>query len=49
MKFNEYKKSKKKAYDLAFIFHASYERSGDDLNTIKKRAKKAREYYKKLK
>jgi hypothetical protein len=43
MKYKSFIKSKKNAYDLAIIFHASYERSGDNYSMIKKRAKKADE------
>ena len=49
MSVKKYKKSKKKAEKLAYIFHGSYERSGDTDDEIKERGKAAKKYYNKFK
>ena len=49
MSAQKYKKSKKTAKKLAYIFHGSYERSGDTFKEIKERGRAAEKYYKKIK
>ena len=48
MSVKKYKKSKKKAEKLAYIFHGSYERSGDTDDEIKERGKAAKKYHNKF-
>lgn len=49
MSVKQYKMSKKSVKKLAYIFHGSYERSGDTDAEIEERGKTAQKYYKKLK
>jgi YD repeat-containing protein len=49
MTSKKYTHSKKRPKVLAFVFHASYERSGDGKEIIERRARKAEYFYKKLK
>ena len=49
MEVKKYIKSKRSVTKLAYIFHGSYERSGDPNEKIKERGAAAEKYYKKLK
>ena len=45
MTFEQYITSSHSAYDLAYVFHASYERSRDDEDELKERAEAAKAWY----